>query len=230
MSISYTAPRPRGPSAVPLLRLQGHPEALAGDAVHPHRAVAVGDHRPWPGVDRARQRTTPTSRRTRARAARRSGNASIITGPRPRRERRAGARRAHRDLAGERVRSLHALARGRLPGAARPELPRRRPVPHERRGRVSLPHGQAGALSLGQPPQRVEAGPHPLLAARARARHPARHADVLPRRPAVRPRPDLPVGARAQARQRMVSTYDHEVTIPNWALGYRWDIVLRGTE
>ena len=32
------------------------------------------------------------------------------------------------------------------------------------------------------------------------------------------------------ARARLVSTYDHEVTVPSWALGYRWDIVLRGTE
>jgi protocatechuate 3,4-dioxygenase, beta subunit len=31
-----------------------------------------------------------------------------------------------------------------------------------------------------------------------------------------------------RARQSMVSTYDHEVTEPEWALGYRWDIVLRG--
>jgi protocatechuate 3,4-dioxygenase beta subunit len=26
----------------------------------------------------------------------------------------------------------------------------------------------------------------------------------------------------------MIATYDHEVTEENWALGYRWDIVLRG--
>jgi len=30
------------------------------------------------------------------------------------------------------------------------------------------------------------------------------------------------------ARDRLISTYDHEITTPNWALGYRWDIVLRG--
>lgn len=30
------------------------------------------------------------------------------------------------------------------------------------------------------------------------------------------------------ARQRLVCSYDHEVTEPEWALGYRWDIVLRG--
>jgi protocatechuate 3,4-dioxygenase, beta subunit len=30
------------------------------------------------------------------------------------------------------------------------------------------------------------------------------------------------------ARGRMVAAYDNEVTVENWALGYRWDIVLRG--
>jgi len=33
-----------------------------------------------------------------------------------------------------------------------------------------------------------------------------------------------------QARQRMISSYDHEVTRPEWALGFRFDIVLRGRE
>jgi len=30
------------------------------------------------------------------------------------------------------------------------------------------------------------------------------------------------------ARPRLVSSYDHELTVPEWALGFRWDIVLRG--
>ena len=30
------------------------------------------------------------------------------------------------------------------------------------------------------------------------------------------------------ARQRLVAAYDHTVTEPEWALGYRWDIVVRG--
>jgi protocatechuate 3,4-dioxygenase beta subunit len=33
-----------------------------------------------------------------------------------------------------------------------------------------------------------------------------------------------------QARQRLVSAYDHEATVPLWALGYRFDIVLGGAE
>jgi protocatechuate 3,4-dioxygenase, beta subunit len=30
------------------------------------------------------------------------------------------------------------------------------------------------------------------------------------------------------ARQRLVATYDHELSKPEWSLGYRWDIVLDG--
>ena len=33
-----------------------------------------------------------------------------------------------------------------------------------------------------------------------------------------------------QARQRLVSALDWETTVPEWALGYRFDIVLRGPE
>ncbi|MBI3964800.1 MAG: protocatechuate 3,4-dioxygenase subunit beta [Chloroflexi bacterium] len=32
------------------------------------------------------------------------------------------------------------------------------------------------------------------------------------------------------ARERLIATYDHGVTEPEWALGYRWDIVLRGAD
>jgi protocatechuate 3,4-dioxygenase beta subunit len=34
--------------------------------------------------------------------------------------------------------------------------------------------------------------------------------------------------APPHSRDRMIATYDHDVTEANWALGYRWDIVLRG--
>ena len=30
------------------------------------------------------------------------------------------------------------------------------------------------------------------------------------------------------ARKRMIALYDHSVTEQEWALGYRWDIVIRG--
>jgi protocatechuate 3,4-dioxygenase beta subunit len=32
------------------------------------------------------------------------------------------------------------------------------------------------------------------------------------------------------ARERLVAAYDHALTEPEWALGYRWDIVLRGAD
>ena len=32
------------------------------------------------------------------------------------------------------------------------------------------------------------------------------------------------------ARRSLVSRYDHDVTEPEWALGYRWDVVLHGPE
>lgn len=31
------------------------------------------------------------------------------------------------------------------------------------------------------------------------------------------------------ARERLVATYDHDLTSPEWATGYRWDIVLTGS-
>jgi len=36
--------------------------------------------------------------------------------------------------------------------------------------------------------------------------------------------------ADAEARNRLVSRFDLSITQPNWALGYRFDIVLRGRQ
>ena len=36
--------------------------------------------------------------------------------------------------------------------------------------------------------------------------------------------------APEHSRERMIASYDHEVTVENWALGWRWDIVLRGED
>ncbi|HEY6795251.1 MAG TPA: protocatechuate 3,4-dioxygenase subunit beta [Kineosporiaceae bacterium] len=33
-----------------------------------------------------------------------------------------------------------------------------------------------------------------------------------------------------RARQRLISSFDHEATIPDWAIAFRWDIVLRGSD
>jgi protocatechuate 3,4-dioxygenase beta subunit len=31
-------------------------------------------------------------------------------------------------------------------------------------------------------------------------------------------------------RQRMVSRFDLDTTVPNWALGYKFDVILRGRD
>jgi protocatechuate 3,4-dioxygenase beta subunit len=36
--------------------------------------------------------------------------------------------------------------------------------------------------------------------------------------------------ADEKARERMMSSFALDLTEPEWALGYRWDIVLRGSE
>ena len=33
-----------------------------------------------------------------------------------------------------------------------------------------------------------------------------------------------------QARERMIARFDLDTTQPEWALGYQWDIVLRGRD
>ena len=33
-----------------------------------------------------------------------------------------------------------------------------------------------------------------------------------------------------KARERMIARFDLETTRPEWALGYQWDIVLRGRD
>ena len=44
-------------------------------------------------------------------------------------------------------------------------------------------------------------------------------------------RSDLPVDPRRSAlRERLISAFDWETTTPEWALGYRFDIVLGGRD
>jgi protocatechuate 3,4-dioxygenase beta subunit len=35
---------------------------------------------------------------------------------------------------------------------------------------------------------------------------------------------------KEEARRRLIAHYDHETTEPEWALGWRWDIVLGGAD
>jgi protocatechuate 3,4-dioxygenase beta subunit len=47
---------------------------------------------------------------------------------------------------------------------------------------------------------------------------------LMPRDPILQSIPD------ARGRHRLVSRFDAETTVPEWALAYRWDIVLRGPQ
>ena len=106
-------------------------------------------------------------------------------------------RRAGRDLAGQRLRPLSPPGRP-APGAARPELLRRRPLPHRRRRPLRVRHDQARRVPVGQPRECVAAGAHPLLALRPALHAAAGDADVLPGRSAVPVRPDLQLGPRPE--------------------------------
>ena len=118
--------------------------------------------------------------------------------------------------------------RDQHPAPIDPNFTGTRALPDRRRRQLPVHHHQAGTVSVEEPPQRVAAGAHPLLAVRNGV-HPADdHPDVLPGRSAVRARPDLPGDHRPKARDRLVATYDHDVTTHEWATGYRWDIVLTG--
>jgi protocatechuate 3,4-dioxygenase beta subunit len=35
---------------------------------------------------------------------------------------------------------------------------------------------------------------------------------------------------REQDRQRLISTYDHDLTVPEFSMAYRWDIVVDGPD
>jgi protocatechuate 3,4-dioxygenase beta subunit len=76
----------------------------------------------------------------------------------------------------------------------------------------------------------VAPGAHPFLAVRAEHPHASGHADVLPRRPAAGVRPDLQLRAGHQCQRTLDRQLRPGKTIPSYALGYRWDIVLRGRD
>ena len=108
------------------------------------------------------------------------GQRIILAGRVLRLGRPARARHADRDLADQRGRALPARS-GTPPRPPRPELRRHR-ARHHRFGRpVPVRHHSARRLSVGEPPQRLAPGPHPLLAVRPRVHPAASHPDVLSR-------------------------------------------------
>ena len=130
-----------------------------------------------------------------------------------------------RDLAGQRRGPLPPHGR-QAPRAARPELHRRRARADRRRGPLPVRDDQAGRLPVAQPPQRLASGPHPLLAVRPRL-----HASGWSRRCTSRATrcsridPIFQSVRDARAARAADRAFDLELTEPEWALGYRFDIV-----
>ena len=58
----------------------------------------------------------------------------------------------------------------------------------------------------------------------------AHDTDVFPRDPLLRFDPVFNAVPTEPARERLIASFDLEVTEPEWALGYRFDIVLRGRD
>ena len=118
------------------------------------------------------------------------------------------------------------------PRAARPELHRRGPVRDRRRGPLPLRDHQARRLPVAQPPQRLAAGAHPLLAVRPGVHAAAGDPDVLPRatRCSRRTRSSTrcPTSAPASGWCRAFDLGRHRARVGARAIAL--DIVLRGRE
>ena len=105
-----------------------------------------------------------------------------------------------------------------------------RAAPHRRRRLLSVRDDQARGLPVGQPSECLASEPHPLLALRPRLHRAARHPDVLPGDPLFEYDPIYQSVRDERARARMVAKFDLGLTVPDWALGYRFDIVLGSRE
>ena len=83
--------------------------------------------------------------------------------------------------------------------------------------------------SVEEPRQRLAAGPHPLLAVRRAFVQRLITQMYFPGDPLFAYDPILQSVPEA-AWERLVPRLDMDLTSPEWALGYRWDIVLRGRQ
>ena len=209
----YRSTRPRHPHQ-PLIHL-------------PHTVTerdGTSARRP-PAGPRARLRPhAPARRRADRRAHHRDGR--VLDGERP-----ARSRRARRDLAGERRPGATGTAGDRGSRRSTRTSPGRDAASPTRTGRFAFVTVKPGAVPMGQSPERVAAGAHPLLAARSSFCAAARDADVLPGRPAASR--STRSSTRSATRRRasgMVSRFSIDRTRENWADRVRWDIALRGRD
>ena len=160
---------------------------------------------------------------TRQRMASRSASASS-SGPRARRGRQARPQRAGRDLAVQRRgplqpcrRPSRCAARSEFPGGGR----------RADAGAATGSSPSARSISLAQPPQRLAAGAHPLLPVRPGLRQRLVTQMYFPGDPLLGSTPST-TRCRPE-RASAWASFDMPVP-PEFALGYRFDIVLRGRD
>ena len=194
---------------------------------------------PRPGQARPQRARRPAVRRGHGhrrrrrpdhRARRRSGRAADHRHrPAPRCRRPTDRRLAHRAVAGQRLGPLPPRQR-QLAGHARPQLHRRRALPHRRRRHLPLHDDPPRRLPVGQPPQRLAPGAPALLACSAapspsgwspRCTSPTTRCSSRTR--STTPSPSSPATPSSPR-------YDHDTTTAEWALGFRFDMVLRGPD
>src|SRR6266480_1506163 len=114
-----------------------------------------------------------------------------------------------------------------MAGTARSALSGHGPLLDKWRRCLPVPDDSPGCISLEEPPERLASGAHPFLGVWPVHAVAPGDADVFPRRPTSLA-PIMQSLPTEQARTHLIAVYDHDLTEPEWALGYRWDIVVRG--
>ena len=143
----------------------------------------------------------------------------------------AGRSRTSSSRSGRRTpRALHPPARP-ASRPARPELHRGRPHGHRRRRRVLLHDDQAGRRTRGRTTSTRGAPPTSTSPCSA----PASRSASSPRctSPAIRSSPLDPIYNtiwRQEDRDRLIGVYDHDLSVPEFSMGYRFDIVVDGPD
>ena len=100
-----------------------------------------------------------------------------------------------------------------------PNFSGRRPLPDRRRRRLPLRHREAGRVPVAQPPERVASRAHPLLAVRAGVPDRLVTQMYFPGDPLFPFDPIFNSIRDERARERLVSTFELDLTEPDWSLG-----------
>ncbi len=225
----HLPPRYQRPTGV---NAPGRFRGLQDDFPSPPEAAAEAappsGSRSSPGRYSARIASRRRKRPDHCQRRRSTGTAHRRSRPRTRRRRKTRPPpHTARGVAGQRRWTLPPHRR-QLARAAGSVLQRPGSLRHRRERPLQLHHDQAGRLPVDEPRQRLATGTHPFLAVRHGIHAAPRDADVLPRRSDVLPGPDLQRGTRSSTSPHGQRLRLRRHSPPQLALGFRFDIVLRG--